>query len=549
MLKTRSLLALALALSTSAASGQVVINEFIYDTNNYDAEDTNREFVELYNAGNGPVDISGWTLDAWDTVDSDGLSGLNASFEIPAGTTLAAGDFYVMGWGSVPNVDQVLTPYYNTPNGNGSQAKQGLFEDRSETIELYSNTGVLQDAVRYEVNKWVSGADANQIFIPAEVFAEIGAGPDIDETNPSASTVPGGLWSNFQSIRADGNISVSRYIDGHDTNVNGYDFGAFKATPGAPNALPSVPQHVVPDVDGLAEGATLTEYTESWVAATVIDPTVVSTLNPTVIVPSPQGGNAIAVSDSSGGTMVAGQELVDKIDIYAYLETSVVTRADGNTPQESTMFGIGTTDANFNIPDPEDKLGATGSNVNGSTGLAWLFLRTDVDATLYLVDAKQGGRDYDTWDILAQYDLTDEAADWARLSIDAENGVATYNDEIINFDAQPDLLGTFYVGFNEFVDGRATRPATWDMVSSVVSLPGDANGDGLVNLLDLSVLASNFDGTDTPYTNADGDFNGDGLVNLLDLSILATNFETTQTPEPAGAALIGLGALALIRRR
>ncbi|QDU70946.1 dockerin type I domain-containing protein [Mucisphaera calidilacus] len=80
-------------------------------------------------------------------------------------------------------------------------------------------------------------------------------------------------------------------------------------------------------------------------------------------------------------------------------------------------------------------------------------------------------------------------------------------------------------------------------------VPGDANGDGVVDLLDLSILASNFEGTDTPYTNEEGDFNGDGLVDLLDLSILASNFESTPAPEPAGAALIGLGAVALLRRR
>ncbi|QDU71316.1 dockerin type I domain-containing protein [Mucisphaera calidilacus] len=80
-------------------------------------------------------------------------------------------------------------------------------------------------------------------------------------------------------------------------------------------------------------------------------------------------------------------------------------------------------------------------------------------------------------------------------------------------------------------------------------IPGDANGDGKVDLLDLSILASNFDGTDTPYDVSDGDFNGDGFVNLLDLSILASNFETSPAPEPAAAGLLGLGAMALLRRR
>lgn len=45
---------------------------------------------------------------------------------------------------------------------------------------------------------------------------------------------------------------------------------------------------------------------------------------------------------------------------------------------------------------------------------------------------------------------------------------------------------------------------------------GDANNDGSVDLLDLSILAS-FWG----QNNADADFNQDGVVDLLDLSILA----------------------------
>jgi hypothetical protein len=45
---------------------------------------------------------------------------------------------------------------------------------------------------------------------------------------------------------------------------------------------------------------------------------------------------------------------------------------------------------------------------------------------------------------------------------------------------------------------------------------GDANRDGNVDLLDLSLIATHWGGN-----NADADLNGDGVVDLLDLSILA----------------------------
>lgn len=64
-----------------------------------------------------------------------------------------------------------------------------------------------------------------------------------------------------------------------------------------------------------------------------------------------------------------------------------------------------------------------------------------------------------------------------------------------------------------------------DATHFVTSLPpcaGDANGDGVVNGLDLSVLLAQFGLGVTAGTGAD--FNGDGLVNGQDLSVLLANF-------------------------
>jgi len=56
---------------------------------------------------------------------------------------------------------------------------------------------------------------------------------------------------------------------------------------------------------------------------------------------------------------------------------------------------------------------------------------------------------------------------------------------------------------------------------------GDANGDGLTNGADLSVLLATFGQAVTP--GADADFNGDGLVNGADLSVLLSNFGCPNT--------------------
>lgn len=54
---------------------------------------------------------------------------------------------------------------------------------------------------------------------------------------------------------------------------------------------------------------------------------------------------------------------------------------------------------------------------------------------------------------------------------------------------------------------------------------GDTDGDGDVDLADLSRLLSNF-GTLSGATRSDGDFDGDGDVDLSDLSALLGHFGT-----------------------
>lgn len=67
-----------------------------------------------------------------------------------------------------------------------------------------------------------------------------------------------------------------------------------------------------------------------------------------------------------------------------------------------------------------------------------------------------------------------------------------------------------------------------------LTLPGDANRDGVVNFTDLLTLARNYNTTGRTWS--DGDFTGDGLVNFADLLIVARNYNrTATTPPPAPA--------------
>lgn len=84
-------------------------------------------------------------------------------------------------------------------------------------------------------------------------------------------------------------------------------------------------------------------------------------------------------------------------------------------------------------------------------------------------------------------------------------------------------------------------------LGSGYQVPGDVNGDGVVNLADLNLVLANFA---TPGT--DGDANGDGVVDLADLNLVLANFAGGGSMPPEvpgdvnGDGLVDLGDLNLV---
>lgn len=527
---------IVLILIGAKTPGQIVINELVINertaTSGTVTPDT-REFVELYNAGVTPVDISGWTLG---TVNlANGAPDLSDT--IPSGSTIAPGGYFVIGAAGVPNV-------------NYTPASGEIWTDNAARImELRDNLGNLIDAVAYEVFRT---AGTRLTMATAEQLAQIGSGFQ-------------GQLISMNAISPNVSASWGRYLDGRDTNSNGRDFGFAPLTPGASNNLPQNPSHTIPDVDSLANGTPLAEYHASFVLPRVVDPTVADAVNPRAIPASPQGGKAIVAWDESGGgNVVYSKELVNKFDLYAYFDTTPIGVAPTTADQEweTSVYGIGSADPFFANPDPTGGIPAfpTAAGVvtaNSSTGIGWMYQQfEDGRATpapsfskLMLIDFGDGGNSDPTtsgeWVILQEIDMSSVPSGWYRLGIEYDPATgavtATFGDQTFNHTTATGLVGTFFVGYREGITGATSlrfelhNPPIFDLFVEA-GLAGDYNEDGEVDAADYILWRKNpasFGGDPAGYNTWRANF-GAGMGGAR-----ATQ-ATGAVPEPASLLWIGL---------
>ena len=172
----------------------IKINEFLP---NPEGDDATFEWVELYNNSAVDVDLAGWSLQ-W------GTSSYANSFIIPEGTILANG-YILIGGEGVDGADIVVPADEDLSMGAASSSGDAL-------RLLHCGPGV-SDTVIY--------------------------GPTSDDglaENPDEWQEDDGLVATSIAPKASSGISISRRIDGIDTDISGEDFmTSIENTPGEPN--------------------------------------------------------------------------------------------------------------------------------------------------------------------------------------------------------------------------------------------------------------------------------------------------------------------------
>lgn len=269
---------------------------------------------------------------------------------------------------------------------------------------------------------------------------------------------------------------------------------------------------------------------------------------------------------------------------HVYLDGDVTASSNSQITADATITSMN----NWNWASPSSKTrfmaetrilqGAefnnTGTLVNGNTGLMKLYDGADLDLTflenhgelvignnvnqignasmagfinhgLLTIDlAGSGAGEFDHLQLSGAAELS------GTLDLNLLNGFIPEPGEFMTIIDTPQVYQTFDTILGQIISPTQAMAViyTTTQVRVAGALPGDANLDGAVDLLDLSILAQSFEGDGT-WVN--GDFNGDGTVDLLDLSLLASNFgsDIGSLPEPGMATLLSLGLILGSRRK
>ena len=484
------------------STAPVVINEFCYDDTGTD----DKEFLELYNRTNAPIDISGWSI-----VGSDPSGANGPGVVIPASTILAPGGYWVIAGSTSTTV--------TTANQITTLAQNSLWENDNEALDLLDLSATVIDSVAWETGRGAWGP------------------------HPREGT---GLWGDMATLDAFPQ-TYQRRIDGFDSDDNGIDFSIMAWTPGAANGSA---QNLTPgytnSFDAVAGTLLTGDFNYSFVSARTADPAAIvnSGTNTIALPPSPQGGNVGILHDTTGGgnslylRIGASQQFL--VETYAYVLGGNPVFAAPGVAGEGEAWAIGVTGTTDGGANPAD-VGGYWSQIQctglrpGGTGLAWMCFVQQTQANIYLVDLNNGGAGANVLagPIVATPGVNDG---WQRLRIRIDNGnlVANFGGTFGADDGQrftasgfTNYGGTVYLQYRECVAVNTNMtPMAIDQLEVYGIVPFGVTTGGVGSPTTVGTPNLGTSGGDPVLGNSAFQFDVSGHV-----------------PSNVGALLIGIGSL------